>query len=174
MIDIQSHREIEKLLYREARLLDERQFEPWLELWTMDCRYHVPVRRNVAAKPADGIIPVDNELDDDEGVALIDDNKMLLYARVMRLKTGKAWCENPPSRSRRFVSNIEIEAGETDGEYKVYSNLLHFRSRREMEENLFASQRRDIIVKDGENLLIKDRLVILDSNVLTASYAVML
>ena len=33
---------------------------------------------------------------------------------------------------------------------------------------------RDIIVKDGENLLIKDRLVILDSNVLTASYAVML
>ena len=174
MIDIQTHREIEKLLYREARLLDERQFEPWLELWTMDCRYHVPVRRNVAAKHADGIIPVDNELDDDEGVALIDDNKMLLYARVMRLKTGKAWCENPPSRSRRFVSNIEIEADETDGEYKVYSNLLHFRSRRETEENLFASQRRDIIVKDGENLLIKDRLVILDSNVLTASYAVML
>ena len=174
MIDAQIHREIEQLLFREARLLDERQFDLWLELWTMDCRYRVPVRRNIAAKPGDGIIPVDNELDNDDGVALIDENKMLLYARVMRLKTGKAWCENPPSRSRRFVSNVEIEASETDGRYKVYSNLLHFRSRRETEENLFSSQRRDLIVKEGENLLIKERLVILDSNVLNASYAVML
>jgi len=174
MIDAQTHREIEQLLYREARLLDERQFEPWLELWSMDCRYHVPVRSNVAAKITEGILPVESELDCDDGVALIDDNKMLLYARVMRLKTGKAWCENPPSRNRRFVSNIEVEAGENDSEFEVISNLLHFRSRREKEENLFASQRRDVIVRQGDALLFKDRLVILDSNVLTASYATLI
>ena len=51
---------------------------------------------------------------------------------------------------------------------------MHFRSRRETEESLFASQRRDMIIKERENLLIKERLVILDSNVLNAPYAVML
>ncbi len=32
-------REVEQFLYREARLLDERRFDEWLELFTDDVRY---------------------------------------------------------------------------------------------------------------------------------------
>jgi 3-phenylpropionate/cinnamic acid dioxygenase small subunit len=39
-------REVEQFLYREARLLDERRFHEWLELFTDDVRYWMPVRSN--------------------------------------------------------------------------------------------------------------------------------
>ena len=42
--------EIEELLYREAELLDERRFEDWLDLFTEDARYFMPMRRNVPAE----------------------------------------------------------------------------------------------------------------------------
>jgi 3-phenylpropionate/cinnamic acid dioxygenase small subunit len=37
-------REVEQLLYWEARLLDERRFHAWLDLFTDDVRYWMPVR----------------------------------------------------------------------------------------------------------------------------------
>ncbi|HWM76977.1 MAG TPA: aromatic-ring-hydroxylating dioxygenase subunit beta, partial [Methylomirabilota bacterium] len=39
--------EIESFLYREADLLDERRYEEWLELFTEDAHYWMPLRRNV-------------------------------------------------------------------------------------------------------------------------------
>jgi 3-phenylpropionate/cinnamic acid dioxygenase small subunit len=38
--------EVEQFLYREARLLDERRFHEWLELFTEDVRYWMAGRRN--------------------------------------------------------------------------------------------------------------------------------
>ena len=38
-----------------------------------------------------------------------------LSARVARLDTGMAWAEDPPSRTRHLIANIEIEAGEHRG-----------------------------------------------------------
>jgi 3-phenylpropionate/cinnamic acid dioxygenase small subunit len=40
-------REIERFLYAEANLLDERRFEEWLDLLTEAVRYWMPMRRNV-------------------------------------------------------------------------------------------------------------------------------
>ena len=42
--------EIEQLLYREAELLDARRYEDWLDLFTEDTRYWMPMRRNVPAE----------------------------------------------------------------------------------------------------------------------------
>ena len=39
-------REIERFLYREVRLLDERPFHEWLELMTDDIRYWMAARTN--------------------------------------------------------------------------------------------------------------------------------
>src|SRR5207237_4759690 len=41
--------EVEDLLYREAELLDERRYEEWLDLFTDDVQYWMPMRRNVPA-----------------------------------------------------------------------------------------------------------------------------
>ncbi|MEO2140966.1 MAG: aromatic-ring-hydroxylating dioxygenase subunit beta, partial [bacterium] len=45
--------EIQDFLFREAELLDERNFEEWLDLLTDDIRYWMPMRRNVKANELD-------------------------------------------------------------------------------------------------------------------------
>ena len=39
--------EVEQFLYREAQLLDEGRFHEWLELFTEDVSYWMPIRESV-------------------------------------------------------------------------------------------------------------------------------
>src|SRR5690242_6193124 len=118
-------REIEQFLYREARLLDERRFDEWLGLFTDDVRYFMANRSNRYPKSskAISILDPDRYVEDDIGredeLAIFDETKETLTARVARLGTGMAWAEDPPSRTRHFVANIEIETGDSDAEIKV-------------------------------------------------------
>ena len=110
-------REVEQFLYREARLLDERRFHEWLELWTDDARYWVPVRtsRYPRISKAISIQDPDRYVEDEvsrEGeLAILDETKEGLERRIARLDTGMAWAEDPPSRTRHLLSNIEVEEG---------------------------------------------------------------
>jgi 3-phenylpropionate/cinnamic acid dioxygenase small subunit len=49
-----------------------------------------------------------------------------------------AWAEDPPSRTRHLITNIEVETGSTDAEILVYSNFLVYRSRGETEQDFFV------------------------------------
>jgi benzoate/toluate 1,2-dioxygenase subunit beta len=85
---------IEKLLYLEARLLDEGRFEEWLDLFTSDAVYWIP-----AGRP---------NIDPNEHVSIVYDTRREMERRVARLKSGFAYAEDPPSRTHRLVSNIEF------------------------------------------------------------------
>ena len=52
-------REVEQFLYREARLLDERSFHEWLELFTEDARYWTGGRSNRYPKSSKAIAILD-------------------------------------------------------------------------------------------------------------------
>src|ERR687886_582504 len=80
-----------------------------------------------------------------EWLALLDETRESLAARVARLDTGMAWAEDPPSRTRHFVANIEVEAGDPKGEITVYSNFLVYRSRAETEQDFYVGSRRDVL-----------------------------
>ncbi|MGH9034150.1 MAG: aromatic-ring-hydroxylating dioxygenase subunit beta, partial [Acidimicrobiia bacterium] len=45
-VDVELQHEIEQFLYHEANLLDEREFQDWLELFTDDIHYWMPTRYN--------------------------------------------------------------------------------------------------------------------------------
>lgn len=66
--------EIENLLYTEARLLDERRFDEWLDLFTDDAIYWIP---------AGGEAP-----DPKRHVSLIYDDRTRLWQLVERLRGG--------------------------------------------------------------------------------------
>ena len=51
--------EIEQFLYREVRLLDNRQFHEWLELLTDDVRYWMPLRSSRYAPISKSIASLD-------------------------------------------------------------------------------------------------------------------
>lgn len=127
-------REVEQLLYREAHLLDSGQFQEWLELLAGDLRYWAPVRANVPR--------MEEKEDEASRLPLFDETKTTLALRISRLDTGLAWVETPPTRTRRFVSNITSEE-DTNGFVRVSSNLLLFRSRSFADEAILVGCRED-------------------------------
>jgi 3-phenylpropionate/cinnamic acid dioxygenase small subunit len=167
-------REVEQFLYREARLLDERRFHEWLELFTEDVHYWMAGRRNRYPKTSKAIAIldpdryVDEDLTEDDELAILDENKHTLEARVARLDTGMAWAEDPPSRTRHLLTNIEIEPGNPGSELQVHSNFIVYRSRSETEQDFYVGARRDVLRWADGAWKIARRRLILDQNVLLA------
>jgi 3-phenylpropionate/cinnamic acid dioxygenase small subunit len=167
-------REVEQFLYREARLLDERRFDEWLQLFADDVRYSMSGRANRYPRSSKAIAILDPEryrdddISRDDELTLFDETKETLKGRVARLATGMAWAEDPPSRTRRLVTNVEVEAGEAAGEIKVYSNFLVYRSRAEREEDFYVGARADVLRQTRGSWKIARRRLVLDQNVLSA------
>ncbi len=114
MIGAAAIREIEQFLYREARLLDERRFAEWLDLFTDDVRYTMSTRGNYYPSSSKAVAALDparrpnDDRDDEDALAVLDETKATLAGRVARLGTGMAWAEDPPSRTRHMIANLEI------------------------------------------------------------------
>jgi biphenyl 2,3-dioxygenase subunit beta len=166
-------REVEKFLYREARLLDERRFDEWLNLLTEDVRYWMVTRRNRYPKLSKAIAIIDPDYDEgdlpgEEDLAVIDDDKATLGRRVARLATGMAWAEDPPSRTRHLITNIEVEPGDAETEFKAYTNFLVYRTRAETEQDFYVGARRDVLRRVNGALKIAHRKIVLDQNVVLA------
>ena len=173
-MDEGSIRDIERFFYREARLLDERRFREWLELLTDDVHYWMAARSNRYPRSSKAIAILDparyieEDLTADEELAIFDETKETLAARVARLDTGMAWAEDPPSRTRHLIANIDVEPGDGAGEFKVHSNFIVYRSRAETEQDFYIGARHDVLrLVDGAWKITRRKLT-LDQNVLSA------
>jgi len=154
--------DVQQFLYKEAWLLDDRRFEEWLDLFTDDVFYFMPERMN--RLPGDSA----EELTKVGDLALFEEDKDSLRMRVARLRTGMAWAEEPPSRTRHVVGNVMVEPVEGENEVKARSAFLLYRSRLEHDVDLFAGQREDILRRVDGEWKIARRNIVLDQAVLQA------
>ena len=168
------HREVEKFYYAEARLLDERRLREWLVLLAPDLRYWMSTRMNVYPRYSKSLKILDDSAYSDETVpseqsmVIMDETLDSLTRRVVCLETGMAWAEDPPSRTRHCVTNIEVEPGKANDELAVASNFIVYKNRGETEADLFVGTRRDVLRRMGGALKIAHRRIILDQSVLLA------
>ncbi len=86
----------ERLIKREARLLDDGEFERWIELFSRECIYWIPLGR--ANDPR-------------REVTVEFHDRRRLADRVARLRTGSAYSQIPPTRTCHLLSNLEIFSG---------------------------------------------------------------
>jgi len=167
-------REVEQFLYREARLLDDRRFHEWLELFTDDVRYWMAGRSSRYPRSSKAIAALhadrreETEPTREDELAILDETKATLSGRIARLDTGMAWAEDPPSRTRHIIANIEVEPGDATSELKVYSNFMVYRSRAETEQDFYVGARQDILRRVDGTWKIAYRKLVLDQNVLLA------
>lgn len=132
----QVREEVLEFLYREAELLDEGHFEDWLALMSDDISYQMPVRLTRERGP---------EPDRSDQMQFFWDDRTTLELRVRRLRTDFAWAEDPPSRTRHFISNVRIAPVGSD-EFEVRSYVLIFRSRGDVAQfELISGERRDLL-----------------------------
>jgi 3-phenylpropionate/cinnamic acid dioxygenase small subunit len=154
--DMLLQHQIEQFLYAEAALLDNRQFEQWLELLAEDLQYWMPIRSTRSRADQS------QEFTEPGQVAFFDDDKPSMCARVRKLGTGYSWSEDPPSRTRRLLSNIQVLEKTADESARVACNFLIYRSRLARHEDLWAGRREDILRRIDRGWEIKRRHIFLD------------
>jgi 3-phenylpropionate/cinnamic acid dioxygenase small subunit len=140
----------------EAALLDEGRLEEWLGLLSDDVRYSMPVRltRERGSGP-----------DTHAGTPHFLEDARTLRLRVERLKTEFAWAEDPPSRTRRFITNVR--PSRTSDGVDVRSYLLLYRNRGDdsgME--LISAERRDSLRRTADGLRLCRREIRVDQSTL--------
>lgn len=148
-------------LYDEAAALDERRFDDWVAMLEQDLLYTAPVRltRNGPNKDRDVM----------RTMMHFDDNYSSILMRTGRLSKS-AWAEDPPSRTRRFVTNTRVAECETAGEYEVSSYLYVERSRFDVAHNeTLSAERRDIWRLVGGAYKLARREIIVDQSTLGMS-----
>jgi 3-phenylpropionate/cinnamic acid dioxygenase small subunit len=156
--------EIEQFLYFEARLLDDRRWDDWFALLAGDIHYVMPTRYNRLRREADKEFAAPDE------AYHFDETKHSLGQRIRRLKSTTAWAEDPPSRTRHFVSNMVVQATANPEEYEVQCYYLLYRARLEREVETFAGMRHDLLRRTdtATRWLIARRAIVLDQTVVLA------
>jgi 3-phenylpropionate/cinnamic acid dioxygenase small subunit len=141
--------QISELLYEEAAAIDERRFEDWLALYTEDAIYWVP----------------QGEEDDPvHRVSIAYDDHRRLHERVLRLTSGFAYSQDPPSRTCHVVGNVRV-TGEADGAIQVASNQIVTEVRRNV-QNIYSGRfEHELVPADGGYRIRRKTIRLMNSDV---------
>jgi p-cumate 2,3-dioxygenase beta subunit len=144
-----SRADVEEFLFREAELLDEWRLPEWLELFTDDAVYYVPVTD----------LPPDAT--PDSALFYVADDRFRLSERVKRLMKRQAHAEFPHSKTRHLVSNVRIRARRED-EIEVGSAFITYRTKDGQTDTYFGSNRHRLVPESG-SFRIREKRCLLDS-----------
>lgn len=134
-------RECEDFLYHAAELLDDRRLSEWHDLLTEDIEYRVPIRTTRERS---------NPTEFSESSFHMKEDWNTLEVRTNRMASDFAWSEDPPSRTRRQVSNVRVtDVG--DDEIVLKNNLVIIRSRKdETDPDILSMERHDTLRRDED------------------------
>ncbi len=150
--------EIEEFLYQEAELLDSGRFQEWLDLMADDILYRMPVRLTRERGQGE---------DASADMYFFWEDRATLGLRVQRLKTEFAWAEDPPSRTRHFVTNVRIRPADIPDELDVRSYLLIYRNRGDTaQHDLISGERQDRLRRVAGTWKLAKRSFVVDQAVL--------
>jgi benzoate/toluate 1,2-dioxygenase beta subunit len=136
--------DVEALVLREARLLDEQRYPEWLELFADDAVYWIPTSAGQGSPH--------------EALSIVYEPKSLLAVRVERLSRREMHVQSPPSRTVHHVSAVEVDGDDArsalivaewrTGESRLFAARVLHRLRRGPRGLQIALKRIDLI--DGE------------------------
>jgi 3-phenylpropionate/cinnamic acid dioxygenase small subunit len=104
--------ELVRFVVREARLIDEKRFDEWFELFADDAYYWVPL--------------APGQTDPLNHTSLAYEDKLLLQLRIERLKSPLAYSQKPASRCHHVLQTPEVEkADSAAGEYLLRTPFIY-------------------------------------------------
>ena len=151
----------EKFLFQEARLLDDVRLTVWFDLMSQDIEYVAPIRQAVDNSGGAGF---------SSHAFYYREDYSSLRMRLKKLASSSSWSENPRTRTRRIVSNIELLASCEAAfglQVDVVSNLAMFCHRGEIPYPIVVTaERRDRLILSDDKTLLCRREALLDATVL--------
>ena len=147
------HASICAFLYREARYLDDRQWEPWLALYAPEAEYWMPAWDD------------DDRLTEDphREISLIYyPNRNGLEDRVFRIQTERSSASMPEPRTSHMLSNVEVlaERGELfDVRYNFHTLSHRYKATDQFFGTIFVTLQK---TADGSYLILRKKIVLKD------------
>ena len=136
-----SETELARFVYGEARLLDEKRFDEWYELFTDDAYYWVPL--------------VAGQTDPLAHNSLAYEDKLLLKLRIERLKQPTAYSQKPASRCLHVLQAPEVEKSDpARGEFLTRTPFMYTETRGD-DSQRYAATAWHTLVNTPKGLKIK-------------------
>ncbi|MBK4737659.1 benzoate 1,2-dioxygenase small subunit [Noviherbaspirillum pedocola] len=140
-------------LYREARLLDDEQWDEWLSCYHQDAKFWMP-----AWDDNDTLVE-----DPEREISLIYyPNRQGLEDRVFRIKTERSSATMPNTRTSHNISNVEVE--NADGGVVTVRFNWHTLSHRYKTDYAYFGMSRYAIDFSGERPQILNKYVVLKND----------
>jgi 3-phenylpropionate/cinnamic acid dioxygenase small subunit len=118
---------------REAALLDEGQFDDWLNLFAEDGRYWVPLLGRA-------------QQDTHSHNSIAFEDRLSLQLRIERLKDPRAHSQHPPSRCQHVLQNSRVESLDAqEGTAALRTPFLYIEARGEQQLMLAGSYRHALV-----------------------------
>lgn len=136
-----SLQELEQFLFREALLLDTGRWEEWLELFTDDGYYWVPL--------------VAQQQDAKNHVSLYYEDAMLRQMRVRRLRHPRAFSQEKPTRTSHIVGNVILESCSEDSGEVVVQSSFHMLQFHKDRQSLFGGRYTHTLLRQDANWKIR-------------------
>lgn len=108
---VEVQQNVEQFLYKQADILDERNWEAWLELFTNDGKYWMPAHPE--QKTGDGLPNIFYE------------DRYLMDMRIRRVEHPYAHSQKAGHRTSHVVSNVMIESEDKKNGNLVCSSRFH-------------------------------------------------
>ena len=158
-VDLDTYFKIQKLLNREAYLINHEQLDEWCDMLAEDLVYWAPIRENIMRRnKTPEILP--------NRMAFFDETKVSIMKRMIRNDSGMCWTEDPPTRNVTAISNIEAYHLDDSDELEVHSVFTLYRSRFERDDSTLMGRRKDIWRRSGDNYQLIGRLIMLQQSTL--------
>ena len=135
----------------EARLLDEKRFDEWYELFTDDAYYWVPL--------------VPGQTDALEHNSLAYEDKLLLKLRIERLKQPTAYSQKPASRCLHVMQTPEVEKSDPGrGEFLTRTPFIYTETRGDESQRYAATAWHSLVSTPGGLRIRLKRVDILNAD----------
>lgn len=130
-------RELGAFVYGEARMLCEKRFDEWYELFTDDAFYWIPL---VPGQP-DGL----------NHVSLMYEDKLLLKLRIERLKNARSYSQHPASRSHHLLQAPDVEhADEAAGVYITRTQFIYTEVQGDAQQSYAGTVFHTLVREEGQ------------------------
>ncbi len=131
-----SKQDLIDFVYTEARLLDDRRFAGWLDLFADDGIYWMPLEWD--------------QVEEKLTTSLMYEDKLLLRVRVQRLEGERTFSQKPKSRSQHLLQLPQVdEIDHENGTYRVYTPFHYAETRFDEQQILAGWARHTLCVVDG-------------------------
>ena len=130
-----------EFVYREARLIDEKRFDEWYDLYADDCRYWMPLMRGQPQGAAH--------------TSLFDEDKLLLKLRIERLRNPKSYSQAFPSWCQHILQTPSVESRDVQTKIVVLRTPFMYLEYQQDQQEVYAGVAWHHLRCGGEGILIR-------------------